>query len=87
MTDTKSKKIKRRPDNVEDMLDLAMELSHSTRYTFKYGEAYKLNDYTADGTIFDFMAGVRKVSWHWYNEATITRIKKKLTSVTVYKFL
>jgi hypothetical protein len=35
-----------------------------------------LNDYTADGTIFDFMAGVRKVSWHWYNEATITRIKK-----------
>lgn len=59
--DTESKKLKRRPHNVEDMLDLAMELAHSTKYTFQYGEAYKLNDYTADGTIFDFMAGIRKI--------------------------
>ena len=45
------------------MLDLAMELAHCTKYTYKYGEANKLNDYTADGTIFDYMAGVRKVSF------------------------
>lgn len=65
--DTKSKKIGRQVDNLNDMLDLAMELSHCTKYTYKYGQAYKLNDYTADGTIFDFMAGVRKASLYSYN--------------------
>ena len=43
------------------MLDLAMELSHATNFNYKYGEVYKISDYTADGTIFDYMAGVRKV--------------------------
>ncbi|XP_071161918.1 zinc carboxypeptidase-like [Mytilus edulis] len=63
--DTKSKKIGRQVDNFADMLDLAMELSHCTKYTYKYGQAYKLNDYTADGTIFDFMAGVRKIPFSY----------------------
>lgn len=45
------------------MLELAKQMSHATKYDFKYGEGYTLNDYTADGTIFDFMAGVRKVKW------------------------
>ncbi|CAG2191998.1 unnamed protein product [Mytilus edulis] len=63
--DTKSKKIGRQVDNLADMLDLAMELSHCTKYTYKYGQAYKLNDYTADGTIFDFMAGVKKIPFSY----------------------
>lgn len=75
--DTKSKLENRRPDNVEDMLDLASELSHSTKYGYKYGHAYMLNHYTADGTIFDFMAGSRLIPysyaielWPWGKPAT-----------------
>ena len=44
------------------MLDVADRMSHATSVRFTYGVAYQLNEYTADGTIFDFMAGKRKVS-------------------------
>lgn len=43
------------------MLGIAQKMSHATSKKFTYGIAYHLNDYTADGTIFDYMAGVRKV--------------------------
>ncbi|XP_021351536.1 carboxypeptidase A2-like isoform X2 [Mizuhopecten yessoensis] len=70
--DTKSKLEKRRPYNVEDMLDLASELSHATKRGYTYGHSYALNHYTADGTIFDFMSGSRMIPfsfaielWPW----------------------
>ena len=44
------------------MLELADLMSQSMIHKFAYGMAYQLNEYTADGTIFDYMAGVRKVS-------------------------
>ncbi|XP_013379519.1 carboxypeptidase A1 [Lingula anatina] len=59
--DTRSKSIHRSPENVAAMLQLASKLSHSTAYKFIYGVANKINQYTADGTIFDYMAGVKKV--------------------------
>ena len=49
------------------MLDLADQMSHATPKQFTYGLAYQLNEYTADGTIFDYMAGVRKVYLEQYN--------------------
>lgn len=61
LTDTASKKLKRSPENLNGMLDLARQLSTSTEEKFSYGLAHKLNEYTADGTIFDYMAGNRKV--------------------------
>ncbi|XP_060078938.1 carboxypeptidase A5-like isoform X2 [Ylistrum balloti] len=70
--DTKSKQENRRPYNIEDMLDLASELSHSTKHGYSYGHSYALNHYTADGTIFDFMSGSRMIPfsfaielWPW----------------------
>ncbi|XP_069116886.1 carboxypeptidase T-like [Argopecten irradians] len=70
--DTKSKLQNRLPSNVEDMLDLASELSHATKHGYAYGQSYVLNHYTADGTIFDFMAGTRMIPfsfaielWPW----------------------
>ena len=61
--DTVSKKNRSKPPNLSSMLDVADRMSHSTSVRFTYGVAYQLNEYTADGTIFDFMAGKRKVSW------------------------
>ena len=43
------------------MLDLASKMATSGTHTYSYGLAYELNQYTADGTVFDYMAGVRKV--------------------------
>ena len=43
------------------MLDLAKIIAAASVKKFTYGLAYQLNDYTADGTIFDYMAGKRKV--------------------------
>jgi len=43
------------------MLDVAQKMARATGKKFTYGLAYYLNDYPADGTIFDYMAGVRKV--------------------------
>ena len=59
--DSQSKLVRRKPFNIAAMLELADQMSHSTRSKFTYGLAYQLNDYTADGTIFDYMSGVRKV--------------------------
>lgn len=38
-----------------------MAAAVGSKKPFSYGVAYKINDYTADGTIFDFMAGNRQV--------------------------
>ncbi|XP_070578847.1 carboxypeptidase A4-like [Ptychodera flava] len=59
--DSLSKKEKRVPYNAEAQLELAQLMSQSTPNTFTYGIAHKLNDYVADGTIFDYMAGVRQI--------------------------
>ncbi|KAL5008934.1 hypothetical protein ScPMuIL_014515 [Solemya velum] len=59
--DSKSKSTKRKPANSVRMLDLARQLSRCTKHTFKYGQATNINTYSADGTIFDYMAGQRKV--------------------------
>ena len=60
--DTASKSSRRQPDNADKMLELANVMSQSTSKKFTYGLAYKLNEYTADGTIFDYVAGKKKVS-------------------------
>ncbi|CAD5123335.1 DgyrCDS11691 [Dimorphilus gyrociliatus] len=60
-SDTFSKTFNRKPGNIESMLDLAKQLSQSTKYDYKYGQAYNLNFYTADGTIFDYMAGKKNI--------------------------
>ena len=62
IVDTVSKKTRSKPPNLSSMLDVADRMSHATSVRFTYGVAYQLNEYTADGTIFDFMAGKRKVS-------------------------
>ena len=62
MSDSKSRKLGRDPDNLSEMLILAELLATVTGKKYQYGKAADLNDYTADGTVFDYMAGVRKVS-------------------------
>ena len=61
ISDTISKKKRVKPPNLSSMLDVADRMSHATNAKFTYGVAYQLNEYTADGTIFDYMAGKRKV--------------------------
>ena len=56
-----SKRSQRKPANVDAMMDVASKMSRATSKSFTYNIAYRLNDYLADGTIFDYMAGVRKV--------------------------
>lgn len=60
-SDTLSKQTGREPENIGEMLLLAKLLSTSTVHPYQYGKAANLNDYSADGTVFDYMAGVRKV--------------------------
>lgn len=44
------------------MVDLAQKMAESTPLRlFHYGTAHKLTGYAADGTSFDYMAGVAKV--------------------------
>lgn len=59
--DTASKAAKRDPPNFTALSDLSARLSNSTKYTFRYGKAYDLNFYTADGTGFDYMSAVRQI--------------------------
>lgn len=61
VTDSKSQRTHSKPDNLEAMEDLAFHLSRATKFKHKYGNAFKLSKYAADGTIFDYMAGVKKV--------------------------
>ncbi|CAH1792837.1 unnamed protein product [Owenia fusiformis] len=61
--DTLSKKTRRQPKNVSGMLQLAQQISDATGNVYKYGLSWQLNDYTADGTLFDYMAGVRKIPY------------------------
>ncbi|XP_048736117.2 carboxypeptidase A5-like isoform X2 [Ostrea edulis] len=60
-SDTKSLQLKREPDNVQEMLSLASRLSRCSRYNYRYGTSHHLINYTADGTIFDYMAGIKKI--------------------------
>lgn len=59
--DTKSRQLKRVPDNIQGMLRLAAQLSRCTKYKYRFGTSHQLINYTADGTIFDYMAGIQKV--------------------------
>lgn len=59
--DTKSRQLKRVPDNIQEMLRLAAQLSRCTKYKYRFGTSHQLINYTADGTIFDYMAGIQKV--------------------------
>jgi len=52
----------REPYNVQEMVKLAKLLSVSSEFTYQFGKAADLNDYSADGTVFDYMSGRRKVS-------------------------
>ncbi|XP_061165260.1 carboxypeptidase T-like isoform X2 [Saccostrea echinata] len=60
-SDTRSREIQREPDNINEMLRMASRLSRCTMYRYQYGTAPQLINYTADGTIFDYMAGVQKI--------------------------
>lgn len=60
-SDSYSKENKKVPSNIKYMVKLAKELAYATNYSYKYGQAAELNFYTADGTIFDYMAGMQKV--------------------------
>ncbi|XP_045183186.2 carboxypeptidase A4-like [Mercenaria mercenaria] len=63
--DSVSQKTGRVPDNVKEMTKLAQELATSTIYKYQYGRAVNLNDYSADGTVFDYMAGRRKIPFSY----------------------
>ncbi|PVD25416.1 hypothetical protein C0Q70_13072 [Pomacea canaliculata] len=71
--DTASKTMRRIPYNNHHMEMLSTRLSSVTQYRFKFGKAYDLNLYPADGTIFDYMAGVQQIPFSlavelWGNE-------------------
>lgn len=59
--DSRSKQGKRQPANKTLLVRLARYMSRSSpSRPFKFGMAYDLTGYTADGTAFDFMAGYAK---------------------------
>ncbi|XP_038076949.1 carboxypeptidase A2-like [Patiria miniata] len=59
--DSESKKTNAKPVYLDEQLDMAQMMAQATQNAFSYGVAYNLNDYPADGTVFDYMAGVRKI--------------------------
>ncbi|XP_022256222.1 carboxypeptidase A5-like [Limulus polyphemus] len=58
--DSESRRLKRKPTNIELMMKLAKKMAEITEPHFVYGQAFVVNQYTADGTIFDYMAGIKK---------------------------
>lgn len=57
-SDTKSKRIQRKHPNTEAQLQLSSQIWSATAGFFTgLGIVYELNDYTADGTIADYLAG------------------------------
>ena len=61
-SDTRSKKEKRRHETTDSQLQLAGKMYSATAGFFTgLGIVYEMNDYTADGTIADYFAGVLKV--------------------------
>lgn len=64
-TDSESKAKGRLPANLREMVKVAQKMSSAVKNSFKYGVAYKLSDYPADGALFDYMAGVYNVSYCW----------------------
>ncbi|PIK33128.1 putative carboxypeptidase A1 isoform X1 [Apostichopus japonicus] len=59
--DSLSAKEKRLPDNADVQLHLAKRIAHASSQPFQFGVGYVLNPYPADGTIYDYMHGVRKI--------------------------
>nr|XP_054758750.1 carboxypeptidase A1-like isoform X1 [Lytechinus pictus] len=59
--DSASRKAKRVPVNSAVQLGLAEAMSKAGGSSFKYGIGYNLCEYPADGTIYDYMAGVKKI--------------------------
>ncbi|XP_033640756.1 carboxypeptidase A1-like [Asterias rubens] len=59
--DSKSKKAKAKPVNIDEQMDLAKKMAAATHNSFSYGVGYNINDYPADGAVFDYMAGVKKI--------------------------
>ncbi|XP_041351999.1 zinc carboxypeptidase-like [Gigantopelta aegis] len=59
--DTRSKLTHRIPDNLITLTKLASALSVSTAHKYQFGRTSELTDYTADGTSFDYMAGVKHI--------------------------
>lgn len=62
ISDTKSQRLRRTHVNDAEMRMLARKMSNATKDKYMYGTAIDLTKYTADGTIFDYMAGVKNVS-------------------------
>ena len=77
-SDSKSRNLGREPANVEAMEELARILAASTSPGYQYGRAASLNEYSADGTVFDFMAGRRKVSYKAHKGDNSNRAPDKL---------
>ncbi|KAH3844336.1 carboxypeptidase A4-like isoform X2 [Dreissena polymorpha] len=63
--DTESQRLRRTHENEKEMRTLAWEMSTATKHKYLYGKAIDLTKYTADGTIFDFMAGVKNISFSY----------------------
>lgn len=63
--DSISKKINRKPENLRNMMDLAKRMSEVMTPQFVYGQAAQIVDYPADGTVFDYMAGIRKIPFSY----------------------
>ncbi|XP_072163146.1 carboxypeptidase A4-like [Diadema setosum] len=59
--DSASRKSKRVPSNSARQLALAEAMAVAGGSSFKYGVGYNLCEYPADGTIYDYMAGVKKI--------------------------
>ncbi|XP_078589693.1 carboxypeptidase B1-like [Branchiostoma floridae x Branchiostoma japonicum] len=60
-SDSQSKHEQRKPKNLADQMRLAKLLSDAMVPEFQHGIGYELNQYTADGTSFDYMAGVKEL--------------------------
>ncbi|XP_030855216.1 carboxypeptidase A1 isoform X1 [Strongylocentrotus purpuratus] len=61
--DSASRKAKIVPVNSIVQLALAEAMSKAGGSSFKYGIGYNLCEYPADGTIYDYMAGVKKIPY------------------------
>lgn len=60
-SDSNSKRSGRRHFNEASELLLGSVIASATRQQFQYNVAHVLNDYPADGTVFDYMAGVKQI--------------------------
>ncbi|XP_071962021.1 carboxypeptidase A4-like [Antedon mediterranea] len=66
--DSISKEEKRVPNNMDAQLHLASKIARASVDDFNFGIGYKLNNYPADGTIFDYMSGIKKIPFSYAME-------------------